>query len=235
MDVKLPHLGEGADSGTVVNLFVNEGDEVAEEQPLLELENEKAGATIPSTASGKVTKIFVKTGDKVSVGQRLLSLSEADAGKPAKGAEPKAEKKGPETGREEEAAQKEEPEEAEEGDADTPKGGHQAAASPSIRKLAVDLGIDLARVRGSERGGRIVLADLRAYIQRLQSRAGGAAPKATTPAAAEKPKAEPIDFSKWGPISKKPLSSLRQVIARRMAENWNTVPHVTQFDEADVS
>src|ERR1041385_7860575 len=89
MDVKLPHLGEGADSGTVVNLFVKEGDEVAEEQPLLELENEKAVATIPSTASGKVTKIFVKTGDKVSVGQRLLSLSEADAGKPAKGAEPK--------------------------------------------------------------------------------------------------------------------------------------------------
>src|SRR5437588_7729592 len=139
MDVTLPALGEGADSGTVVNLFVKEGDEVAKDQPLLELENEKAVATIPSTAAGKVTKIFVKTGDKISVGQRLQS---------------------------------------------------RAAAGPA---------------------------------------------PASAPPAAEKPKAESIDFSKWGPVSKKPLSPLRQVIARRMAENWSAVPRVTQFDEADIT
>jgi pyruvate dehydrogenase E2 component (dihydrolipoamide acetyltransferase) len=89
-------------------------------------------------------------------------------------------------------------------------------------------------VRGSESGGRIFLSDLRAYIQRLQSQAAGAPPK-TAAAPAEKPKAEAIDFSKWGPVSKKPLSPLRQVIARRMAENWNAVPHVTQLDEADIT
>src|SRR4030095_2471848 len=71
MDLKLPDLGEGAYSGTVVNLFVKEGDQITKDQPILELENEKAVATIPSTAAGTVTKIFVKTGDKVSVGQRL--------------------------------------------------------------------------------------------------------------------------------------------------------------------
>ena len=71
MDVKLPHLGEGADSGTVVNLFVKEGDQIVKDQPILELENEKAVATIPSTAAGTVTKIFVKTGDKISVGAKL--------------------------------------------------------------------------------------------------------------------------------------------------------------------
>src|ERR1051326_9295183 len=85
MDLKLPHLGEGADSGTVVNLFVTEGDSVAMDQPLLELENEKAVATIPATSAGTVTRIYVKPGDKISVGQRILSLSEgaAAAAKPA--------------------------------------------------------------------------------------------------------------------------------------------------------
>ena len=73
MDLKLPALGEGADSGTVVNLFVKEGDQVAKDQPILELENEKAVATIPSTAAGTVTKVFVKAGDKLSVGQRILA------------------------------------------------------------------------------------------------------------------------------------------------------------------
>src|SRR3954471_23417082 len=75
MDVKLPHLGEGADSGTVVNLFVKEGDQITKDQPILELENEKAVATIPSTAAGTVSKVFVKNGDKISVGQRILTLS----------------------------------------------------------------------------------------------------------------------------------------------------------------
>src|SRR5207244_1062996 len=74
MDVKLPPLGEGADSGTVVNLFVKEGDQIKKDQPILELENEKAVATIPSDAEGTVAKIFVRTGDKISVGQSLLSL-----------------------------------------------------------------------------------------------------------------------------------------------------------------
>src|SRR5690349_1499503 len=97
MDLKLPTLGEGADSGTVVNLFVKEGDQVAKDQAILELENEKAVATIPSTAAGTVTKIFVKTGDKISVGQRILALTEtgtatstAAAEKPKAAAKPKA-------------------------------------------------------------------------------------------------------------------------------------------------
>src|SRR5436309_13087457 len=84
MDIKLPALGEGADSGTDVNLFVKEGDQITKDQALLELENEKAVATIPSTGAGTVTKIFVKTGDKISVGQSILSISESGGGaKPA--------------------------------------------------------------------------------------------------------------------------------------------------------
>src|SRR3982750_2741123 len=83
MDVKLPPLGEGADSGTVVNLFVKEGDQITKDQPILELENEKAVATIPSTAAGTVAKIHVKAGDKISVGQKLVTLSGAGTVPPA--------------------------------------------------------------------------------------------------------------------------------------------------------
>ncbi|HWX18292.1 MAG TPA: 2-oxo acid dehydrogenase subunit E2 [Candidatus Binatia bacterium] len=239
MDLKLPALGEGADSGTVVNLFVKEGDQITKDQPILELENEKAVATIPSTATGTVAKIFVKAGDKLSVGQRILSLTDGGAapGAPAKTPESAVQAEAPEPQRTEPVGQKEEAEP--EAAARELKPGQAPAAAPSIRKLARDLGIDLTRVRGSARGGRIVLEDVRAYIHRLQRLAAQPRTADPTPGAASapvvKPAREPIDFAKWGRVSKKPLSPLRQVIARRMSENWNAVPRVTQFDEADIT
>ncbi len=235
MDLKLPHLGEGADSGTVVNLFVKEGDTVTKGQPILELENEKAVATIPSTAAGTVTQIFVKAGDKIKVGQRILALDDGTAA-PAAKQEP-----APVRSRER-LIQTPSPQQVP-GVPDEEvlapgfeaKPGTVPAAAPSIRKLARDLGIDLTRVRGSARSGRIILEDVRAYIQKLQKLA--AAPLGATPAGAApaRPVPEQIDFSKWGPISKAPISSLREVIIRRMAESWITTPRVTQFDEADIT
>ncbi len=225
MDVKLPNLGEGADSGTVVNLLVKAGDTVTAGQGLLELESEKAVATIPAPAGGVVGQVFVKLGDKVSVGQRLLAIGETGSVAPAPAAAPVA--KAPV------AAQ---PAAVEVPIADLPPAqpGVEPTASPSIRRIARELGIDLTQVRASERGGRIVMSDVRAYIAQLQSLA--AAPKAAPSAAvAEKPAVESVDFSKWGEISKKPMSMLRKVIARRMTENWNAIPHVTQFDEADIT
>jgi len=248
MDLKLPHLGEGADSGTVVNLFVKEGDQIAQDDPVLELENEKAVATIPASAAGTVTKLYVRAGDKISVGQRILALSEGGASGTAKPTKTEA----PSTTRaavavttkpsiekeESDAESAAEPEEAEDESPALPaKPGIEPAAAPSIRKMARELGIDLARIRGSERGGRIVMQDVRAYIQRLQRLAAppkGSAPQAT-PAPPTKPAREAIDFSKWGPVSKKPLSPLRQVIARRLGESWNAIPRVTQFDDADIT
>jgi pyruvate dehydrogenase E2 component (dihydrolipoamide acetyltransferase) len=232
MDVKLPPLGEGADSGTVVSLFVKEGDSITRDQPVLELENEKAVATIPSTASGTVGRVFVKVGDKVSVGQKIITVS--GGGEPeAKAPRPASAPKLPDRSIEPAAEEPEEPAEAESAETQ-PQPGVAPAASPAIRRLARDLGIDLARVRGSARGGRIELPDLRAYIQRLEKLATrpGQPPAAS---AAARPPAESIDFSKWGNVTKKPFTPLRQVIARRMAESWNTVPHVTQFDEADIT
>jgi pyruvate dehydrogenase E2 component (dihydrolipoamide acetyltransferase) len=235
MDLKLPHLGEGADSGTVVNLFVKEGDQLTKDQAVLELENEKAVATIPATASGTVTKIYVKPGEKISVGQRILALSETGAPAQSAAAEnpDRVQARVPEPESAEEAFRADEREPAQA--ALESKAGAPAAA-PSLRKLARDLGIDLTKVRGSARGGRIVLEDIRAYIQRLQRLA--AQPIAAGPSAAAQPQkvvAAQIDFSKWGSVIKKPLTPLRQVIARRMEENWNVIPHVTQFDEADIT
>jgi pyruvate dehydrogenase E2 component (dihydrolipoamide acetyltransferase) len=229
MDVKLPKLGEGADSGVVVNIFVKEGDQVARNQAILELENEKAVASIPSTAAGVVTKIHVKAGDKVSIGQRLISVD--DGGQPSASA-PSAKRTAAELAPAPEAPAEEAAEEAAEAGEEVSRPVAAPVASPSIRKLARELGLDLSRVRGSEPGGRIVVGDLRAYIARLQKAA--VKPKAAAAGAAPaRPVAEPVDFSKWGPVRKQALTPLRQVIARRMWENWNAIPHVTQFDDAD--
>ena len=231
MDVTVPKLGEGADSGVVVSILVKEGIRVEEGQTIIELENEKAVASIPATASGTVTKIRVKEGDKVSVGQVILTLD--DGGR----AETKATtKESPEeTPRLEKARQAGIEAENEDEEVVVAKSEAEVTAAPSVRKLARELGVDLTRVRGSESGGRIVMADLRAYIQRLQKsaaptrpgRAHGVTRTAATP--------EPIDFSKWGKVSKKPISQLRKVIVERMSESWARVPRVTQFDEADIT
>lgn len=230
MDVKLPKLGEGADSGVVVNIFVKEGDTVASGQAIIELENEKAVASIPSTAAGKVEKIFVKNGDKISVGQRLISV----AGDGQAAAAPSAPSSSSKPAAKRPAAPAPEPEEAEEEPVAEDEGevvNPDPVAPPSVRKMARELDIDLRKIRGSESGGRITTADLRNYIQRLIAAAAkGGKGKGGAPA---KPVAERIDFAQWGPILKKPLSPLREVIGRRMLESWNSVARVTQFDEAD--
>jgi pyruvate dehydrogenase E2 component (dihydrolipoyllysine-residue acetyltransferase) len=229
MDVKLPMVGEGADSGTVVSLLVKEGDRIELNQTILEVENEKAVAPIPSTAVGVITKILVKEGDKLSVGQRILTVAAEGQAESTSVTEEKS------------RAKLETPEAAEKPPAEVdvpepeksmPKPGVPPAASPSVRQAARELGIDLNRVRGSERGGRIAMADLRAYVQRLQKLAS---PPKASDAPAQKAVEEAVDFSKWGGVSRKPMSPLRKVISRRMAENWSRIPHVTQFDDADIT
>lgn len=234
MDVKLPTLGEGADSGTVVNIYVKEGDTVTKGQSIIELETGKAVAPVPSSAAGKVTKVLVAVGDKISVGAPLISIeggAGAPAAAPAKAPAPAkpASVRASVAPAPAPAAEAEEPVEVEE-DVDT---GVAPAASPTIRRIARELGIDLRKIRGSETGGRIVMADVRAYIQRLQRAA--AQPRVAAAPGAPAKKIESIDFSKWGPVLKKPMTQLRKVISQRMAESWNAVPRVTQFDEADVT
>jgi len=237
MDLKLPPLGEGADSGNVVSILVKEGDAIAKGQGLIELETGKAVAPVPASAAGRVTKIIVAVGDKISVGQPILSIEDTAAA-PAGGAAPAAK---PAPARaphlERRPAAPPPPPPADQEVAPLPSGqeasgGPQPAASPSLRRMARELGIDLRKIRGSQSGGRIIIGDVRAYIERLQRLAAQPTAAAGAPA---KPAPEPIDFSKWGPIAKRPLTPLRQLIAARMAQSWNTVPRVTQFDQADIT
>ena len=231
MDVKLPKLGEGADSGVVVNVFVKEGDTVAKDQAILELENEKAVATIPSTAAGVVGKVHVKPGDRVGVGQKIITLNDGGQAAPAPAAAPAVTAPKPAAKKAAPQVVEDEVEEEQVPEVEEEVSNAVVAASPSVRKMARELGINLSKVRGSQAGGRIVTADLRNYIQRLVA----AAKKATAPAAGAPAKPAPlqIDFSQWGPIAKKPVSQLRAVIARRMSESWDSVVRVTQFDDAD--
>ncbi len=235
MDVRVPRLAEGVESATVANILVSAGDRIEKDQVILELETEKAVGPIPSPAAGQVAKIHVKPGDEVNVGQPLITLTQEGAVEKA----PPAEKKAPPAG---------EPKTTRQAPAPEPQKLAQAAeiqpsqyqyesasgfplpASPSVRKIARELGIDLARVKGTERGGRIGVGDLKSYVEQLQRRA--AAPALEKPAAAAPTS---VDFSRWGAVTKKPLSSLRRTIGQRMVESWSTIPHVTQFEEVDIT
>jgi pyruvate dehydrogenase E2 component (dihydrolipoamide acetyltransferase) len=244
MDVKLPRLAEGVESGIVVNILVSEGQEIKKDQPFVELETQKAVGSIPSPASGIVNKIHVKEGMEVAVGQLLISISTETT--PTSASAPAREQ----DSRPAEVA----PDEQADGgtrlikapDLKAPvedyryryesKSGAPPPASPSIRKIARDLGIDLTRVKGSEAGGRIVIEDVRAYIQGLQ-RLSFEAPNEQT-AAISKPApapSEPIDFAKWGPIRRERMSPLRHTVSRRMIESWTTIPKINQFDDADIT
>jgi pyruvate dehydrogenase E2 component (dihydrolipoamide acetyltransferase) len=232
MDVKLPQLAEGVEGGTVVSILVAEGQEVKKDQPFMELETQKAVGSIPAPQAGVVTKIHVKSGMEVTVGMVLISIETAGPGKaaPSEGAlhpAPPAQAPAPMAG----AAPA-----ASDDYRYRSQSGLPPPAAPSIRKLARDLDIDLTRVRGSEAGGRIVLADLRAYIQNLQrlaSQESAAAVATGRPAAEQAPPA--VDFAKWGPIRREKMSALRRTVSRRMVESWTTIPKINQFADADIT
>jgi pyruvate dehydrogenase E2 component (dihydrolipoamide acetyltransferase) len=253
MEIRLPRLGEGADSGTVASIFVKLGDRLAKDQAILELESEKAVASIPSPAEGVVGAIHVKEGDLVKVGQLLITLGDGaggESGSASGGASGGAPASRPIDARVGDAA----PEQTA-APAQTPArpvtvagaggvailepaSGPIPPASPTVRKIARELGIDLRRVRGSEAGGRVVLEDVRRYVQWLQETALKPAAPAAAGALAAVPAAVPlpvIDFSRWGPVQVKRMTTLRKTISTKMVESWNRVPHVTQFDEADIT
>jgi pyruvate/2-oxoglutarate dehydrogenase complex dihydrolipoamide acyltransferase (E2) component len=186
----------------------------------------------------------VKEGMEVSVGQVLISITPAGAAsaapeEPARPARPIPPAPAPQR----EPISTQQPAAAEPAPAiDTyryeSKSGAPPPAAPSIRKMARDLAIDLTEVRGSESGGRIVLEDVRAYIQRLRQLARQAAalsaPAVQPAAAAPQPK-EVVDFSKWGPVRREKMSSLRRTVSRRMSQSWSVIPKIDQFDDADVT
>ena len=231
MDVRFPKVGEGADSGKVVSVLVKVGDTISAGQTILELESEKAIAPIPSPAGGKITAISVKEGDTITVGTVLFSLEGgSDSGAAAPASAPAKKAAAPRAAR---------PVVADEDDDDilpaaTEDDGPVPAASPYVRKVARELGIPLSRVRGSASGGRVVIEDLARYIGKLESKVARAGKYAEAPQGLSFPLVNQ-DFAVFGPVTSEPLTPLRKIISARMVENKVTLPHVTQFADADMS
>lgn len=228
VEVPLPELGEGVDSGDVVAILVSEGDSVEAEQGLVELEIDKGVVEMPAPSAGTVKQIHVKEGDRASVGQLIVTL-EGSAAAPA-ASKPAASKSAPAPS----SAPASPPAPAA---SPAPSSAPALAsapaaklvpAAPSVRRLAREIGVDISHVQGTGPGGRIGEADVKAHSKKLhESRpAGGGA----TVAAAPLP-----DFSKWGDIEREPFSNVRRITAQRMASSWATIPHVTQFDQCDIT
>jgi pyruvate dehydrogenase E2 component (dihydrolipoamide acetyltransferase) len=224
MTVKVPDIGDFKDI-EVIEVLVKPGDTVAKEQSLITLESDKATMEIPSPVAGVVQELRVKTGDKVSEGAAILVLK-ASAGEAPAPAPVAAAPGAPVVA----ATRPLVPLEPQEATLSKPH------ASPSVRKFARELGVDLARVKGGGPKGRVLHADVQGYVK-------GALAAVPAPAAVPKGGALPfnlpawpdVDFAKFGPVETKPLTRLQKLSGPNLHRNWVSIPHVTQFDEADIT
>ncbi len=238
--VTVPDIGDFADV-EVIEVHVGEGDTVAAEDPLITLESDKATMDVPSPAAGVVSQLQVRVGTKVSQGSAVLVLTPAGAEAPTAAAEPPVAAKpetpaAPASGQAEEA---EPPGQAPEPPAPPPSlpppvekaGVAPAHASPGVRRFARELGADLAQIRGSGPKGRILKEDVQAYVK---SRLAQEAAPAPPPGSGIPPMPE-VDFSKFGDVELKPLPRIKRISGPHLHRAWLNVPHVTHFDEADIT
>jgi pyruvate dehydrogenase E2 component (dihydrolipoamide acetyltransferase) len=289
-EFKVPELGENVSQGDVAKILVKVGDTIAREQPVLELETDKATIEVPSSVAGVVKDIRVKQGDKVTVGSVILTVDENGLGAPTppaeaaasgdKNAQPPQAPEQPQAGseqnqeapgapkraeqakaadqkvvsmprREATAAQPQGPapkpaepakEGAEQQAAPAPRAseGHgpsaakglAAPASPSVRRLAREIGVDINDVHGSGADGRVSQEDVKEHARRILSSVGTSLTRGTGQPATSV--ALP-DFEKWGPIERQPMSNIRRKTAEHLSHAWTTIPHVTQFAKADIT
>jgi pyruvate dehydrogenase E2 component (dihydrolipoamide acetyltransferase) len=280
----LPNLGENVPQGDVLQVLVKVGDRLAKDQPVLELETDKATLEVPSSVEGVVKDVRVKVGDKVKTGQVILTVDGAGEAAPAsdrKAVAPAAEAKKPATEKAGVSAspQKQEGAEAEtaaataESTAEAPRPaepatkedarkrapvvdfrGRQApaaaapapatnppvpttalaAAAPSVRRVAREIGVDISQVTGSGPNGRITEEDVKTFARQILSSLGGGA---LTRVPTARPGGGPAlpDFSKWGDVERKPMTGVRRKTAEHLSHAWSLIPHVTQFDKADMT
>ena len=254
-EILLPDIGDFEDID-VIEVMVKAGDQVNVEDPLITLESDKATMEIPSPASGEVKVVKVKAGDKISKDAPILTLMESGTTKvgqaekkemPAKAEQTPlttAEQTPLTTAEQTPAASRDmhtasaetsEPRPA----PDAPTGAEtvgtsrssKAHASPSVRKFARELGVDLGLIRGSGRKGRILKEDIKSFTKAVMSdgrvfeKSGGFG----------LPEIPPIDFSRFGPVENKKLTRLKRLSSQNLHRSWINVPHVTQFDEADIT
>ena len=233
IEFRLPELGEGIESGQVIEVFVAPGDRVTLEQPLLEVETDKAAVEIPSPADGTVVDVCVSAGDTVEISQILVKINgDAEGRETQEDAPAAAEEKKPAAA--EKSLPEKEPEEEKRmptpksapADDVAPSAPLGVAAAPSVRRLARELGIELSSVSGTGPRGRILEKDVKAHAKAI-IRSASSVP--VTPTEPELP-----DFSRWGETVTENFSTVRKLTAERLSQAW-TAPHVTQFDKAEVS
>ena len=247
IEVKIPDIGDFKDV-PVIGIEVSPGDTVKAEDPLVTLESDKATLEVPSPASGVVKEIKLKIGDKVAEGSLVLLLETASvtATSPSP---PRGEGRGegaaaptaltpspsPANGRGEPVAAPP-PAPAEiAAEVVGVEGKNRAHASPSVRRFARELGVDVALVKGSGPKGRILQQDVQNYVKGALAQPRGAAPAAGGGAGLDLLPWPKVDFAKFGPVEAKPLSRIKKISGANLARNWVMIPHVTQFDEADIS
>jgi pyruvate dehydrogenase E2 component (dihydrolipoamide acetyltransferase) len=227
-EFKLPDLGEGIHEGEVLAVRVSVGQAVKEGDIILEIETDKAAVEIPSPYTGTVLEILVTPGDTVKVGQVLMTFS-ASGEKPAAAPEPSAAVPKAAIVPEPAAVASQTP---------GPRQG-PVPASPATRRLARELGVDLARVSPSGAAGLVTADDVRAFAARGNAMEAPAFARAQP--AAESPAPTPDrtpalpDFSKWGPVERVPFRSIRRATAKQMSLSWSQIPHVNSQDYVDVT
>lgn len=257
MKVDLPFLAEGIEGGDVVLVLVHEGDQVSEGQSLIELETDKATVPVPSPAAGRVARLLVREGDHVKVGQAIVELEGAEGAKqsaktsapeksavaPAPQPQPAVEPTHAEAVERREAPPAESsttappkteqpspapPEAKTAASAPSSSAGAAIPAPPSVRRLARELAVDLAQVKGTEAGGRITAEDVKAFVRERTRRS------AVTPATGTS-ESGGVFTTTYGTERREPLPSLRRKIAANMTQSWTTIPHVHQFQDADIT
>ena len=228
--VSVPDTGS-SDKVTVVEVSIKVGDEIAEEDTLIVLESDKATMEIPSPYAGTVQQLLIKEGDMVGTGDPIAEVS-IKGGKIVSAPVDTESQNKPAVSQPAAAAPKEEPVKPQKIDVIVEPGiDHKVHAGPAVRKVAREFGVELAQVKGSGPKGRILKEDVQSFVKaRLKQgpvsagAVGHGIPSVTLP-----------DFSQFGPVERSPLSRIHKLTAENMHKSWLNVPHVTQFDEADIT
>ncbi|ABI55625.1 dihydrolipoyllysine-residue acetyltransferase [Alkalilimnicola ehrlichii MLHE-1] len=257
VQVKVPDIGDFAEVD-VIEVLVSPGDTVEQEQSLITLESDKASMEVPSSHAGVVKEVKVKVGDKVSEGDTVAVLESQgagggatasapakEAGEAAKPSQEPAETYAADSQREAAAPESYKANAYLLTDSRPPQApppidreAHRRAhASPAVRRFARELGVDLGQLqgRGSGRKGRILKEDVQAYVKQALAGGGAAAAPAGQAGGAGIPPIPEVDFSKFGEVERQPLSRIQKLSGPHLQRSWLNVPHVTQFDEADIT
>ncbi len=235
IEVAVPDIGEDGEVD-VIDVLVSVGDTVEKEDGLITLETDKATMDVPSTHEGTIKEVFIKVGDKVKQGTLVVKL-ETSGGSSSSAAEKPAEAP------KQEETKQESQQEASQGRSPVPpapeaKNTGKAHASPSVRRIAREFGVDLTQVNGSGPKNRILKEDVQAYVKAELAKPRTAAASGSAPVGdnvLQIVPVKPVDHSKFGEIEEQPLSRIQKISGPFLHRNWATIPHVTQFDEADIT